>query len=109
MGHAPLPESGFLDDWAARLRQAAERPVVGIMLRGSHARQGATEHSDVDLDVLLSSDEPTVTPSDSGSGAAYAARRAYLAEAAGRLTHVSVAVRDVRSWLRRLGEPADWA
>jgi phosphoribosyl-AMP cyclohydrolase len=109
VGHAPLPESGFLDDWAARLRQAAERPVVGIMLRGSHARQGATEHSDVDLDVLLSSDEPTVTPSDTGGGAAYAARRAYLAEAAGRLTHVSVAVRDVRSWLRRLGEPADWA
>ncbi|MBQ0903314.1 phosphoribosyl-AMP cyclohydrolase [Micromonospora sp. U21] len=96
MGHAPLPDSGFLEDWAARLRQAAERPVVGILLRGSHARQAATTHSDVDLDVLV-------------GGAPYQARRAYLAESAGRLTHVSVAARDVRSWVHRLGEPADWA
>lgn len=96
MGHAPLPNSGFLEDWAARLRQAAERPVVGILLRGSHARRTATAHSDVDLDVLV-------------GGAPYAARRAYLAESAGRLTHVSVAARDVRSWVHRLGEPADWA
>jgi phosphoribosyl-AMP cyclohydrolase len=42
-------------------------------------------------------------------GAPYAARRAYLTEHAGRLTHVSVAARDVRSWLARLSEPADWA
>lgn len=96
MDHAPLPDSGFLEDWAARLRQAAERPVVGILLRGSHARRAATAHSDVDLDVLV-------------GGAPYEARRAYLAESAGRLTHVSVAARDVRSWVHRLGEPADWA
>lgn len=96
MGHAPLPHSGFLEDWAARLRDAAERPVVGILLRGSHARRAATAHSDVDLDVLV-------------GGSPYAARRAYLAETAGRLTHVSVAARDVRSWVHRLGEPADWA
>lgn len=94
--HAPLPYAGFLDDWAARLRKFGERPVVGIMLRGSHARQAATEHSDVDLDVLV-------------GGAPYAARRAYLAPTAGRLTHVSVAARDVRSWVARLGEPPDWA
>lgn len=96
MGHAPLPDSGFLEDWAARLRQAAERPVVGILLRGSHARRAATAHSDVDLDVLV-------------GGAPYAARQAYLAESAGQVTHVSVAARDVRSWVHRLGEPADWA
>ncbi|RZT80038.1 phosphoribosyl-AMP cyclohydrolase [Micromonospora violae] len=96
MGHAPLPDSGFFEDWAARLRQAAERPVVGILLRGSHARRAATAHSDVDLDVLV-------------GGAPYAARRAYLAESAGQVTHVSVAARDVRSWVHRLGEPADWA
>ncbi|GAA2195483.1 hypothetical protein GCM10009848_63510 [Micromonospora lupini] len=96
MGHAPLPHSGFLEDWAARLRDAAERPVVGILLRGSHARRAATAHSDVDLDVLV-------------GGSPYAARRAYLAETAGRVTHVSVAARDVRSWVDRLGEPADWA
>ncbi len=78
------------------MRQAAERPVVGILLRGSHARRAATAHSDVDLDVLV-------------GGAPYAARRAYLAESAGQVTHVSVAARDVRSWVHRLGEPADWA
>jgi phosphoribosyl-AMP cyclohydrolase len=96
VGHAPLPHSGFLEDWAARLREAAERPVVGILLRGSHARRAATAHSDVDVDVLV-------------GGSPYAARRAYLAETAGRVTHVSVAARDVRSWVHRLGEPADWA
>ncbi|RAO02561.1 Phosphoribosyl-AMP cyclohydrolase [Micromonospora noduli] len=96
MGHAPLPDSGFLEDWAARLRQAAERPVVGILLRGSHARRAATAHSDVDLDVLV-------------GGAPYAARRAYLDASAGQVTHVSVAARDIRSWVHRLGEPADWA
>ncbi len=96
VGHAPLPDSGFLEDWAARLRQAAERPVVGILLRGSHARRAATAHSDVDLDVLV-------------GGTPYAVRRAYLTETAGQVTHVSVAARDVRSWVHRLGEPADWA
>ncbi|SCG42195.1 phosphoribosyl-AMP cyclohydrolase [Micromonospora echinaurantiaca] len=96
MDYPPSPDSGFLADWTARLRAAAERPVVGIMLRGSHARRAATAHSDVDVDVLL-------------GGAPYAARRAYLAEHGGRLTHVSVAARDVRSWVTRLGEPADWA
>ncbi len=57
MGPAQLPDTGFLDDWAARLRQTADRPVVGIMLRGSHARRAATEHSDVDVDVLVVADE----------------------------------------------------
>ncbi|SCL15903.1 phosphoribosyl-AMP cyclohydrolase [Micromonospora nigra] len=70
--------------------------MVGILLRGSHARRAATAHSDVDVDVLV-------------GGAPYAARRAYLAEHSGRLTHLSVASRDVRSWIVRLGEPADWA
>ncbi|NGM15281.1 phosphoribosyl-AMP cyclohydrolase [Verrucosispora sp. CWR15] len=96
MDHAPSPDSGFFDDWAARLRASADRPVVGILLRGSHARRAATAHSDVDVDVLL-------------GGAPYAARRAYLAEHSGRLTHVSVAARDIHSWVTRLGEPADWA
>jgi phosphoribosyl-AMP cyclohydrolase len=115
-----LPE--FLDDWAARLRQAADRPVVGIMLRGSHARRAATEHSDVDVDVLLAADderpggagERPAAPATGAAGPArpgtpYAARRAYLAEFDGRLVHVSVASRDVRSWVSRLGQPADWA
>jgi phosphoribosyl-AMP cyclohydrolase len=108
VGHAASREGGFLDDWAARLRQVTDRPVVGILLRGSHARRAATAHSDVDLDVLVS-DESPARPTGSPVNAPYAARRAYLAESEGRLTHVSVAVRDVRSWLARLAEPADWA
>ncbi|QOC91115.1 phosphoribosyl-AMP cyclohydrolase [Micromonospora craniellae] len=96
MDHAPSPDSGFFDGWAARLRATADRPVVGILLRGSHARRAATPYSDVDVDVLV-------------GGAPYAVRRAYLTEHSGRLTHVSVAARDVRSWVTRLGEPADWA
>lgn len=67
MGHAASPDERFLGEWAARLRAGAEQPVVGIMLRGSHARRAATAHSDVDVDVLL-------------DGAPYAARRAFLAE-----------------------------
>ncbi len=97
MDHAPSSDSRFFDDWTARLRASADRPVVGILLRGSHARRAATAHSDVDVDVLV------------GGGAPYAARRAYIAEHSGRLTHVSVAARDIRSWVTRLGEPADWA
>ncbi len=116
VGPAPLPDIGFLDEWAARLRQGADRPVVGIMLRGSHARRAATEHSDVDVDVLVTDEERPGSPAPGASAAPaissrapYAARRAYLVEFEGRLVHVSVATRDVRSWVRRLGQPADWA
>ncbi|SBT65363.1 phosphoribosyl-AMP cyclohydrolase [Micromonospora sediminicola] len=114
MGPASLPESGFLDEWAARLRQAADRPVVGIMLRGSHARRAATEHSDVDVDVLVAADDDRAvrtpgTTAPARPAGPYAARRAYLTEFDGRLVHVSVAARDVRSWVHRLGQPADWA
>ncbi|MEK8109986.1 hypothetical protein NKG94_47810 [Micromonospora sp. M12] len=77
------------------MRQAAERPVVGILLRGSHARRAATAQRR--------------RPRRAGGRRPYAARRAYLAESAGQVTHVSVAARDVRSWVHRLGEPADWA
>ena len=117
MAPAPLPESGFLNEWAARLRRTADRPVVGIVLRGSHARGSATAHSDVDLDVLVTEDDqgvraagrPDSTHRPGPPPVPYAARRAYLAEFHGRLVHVSVATREVRSWVRRLGEPADWA
>ncbi|RQX29641.1 phosphoribosyl-AMP cyclohydrolase, partial [Micromonospora chalcea] len=87
MGPAPLSDTGFLDLWAARLRHAADRPVVGIMLRGSHARRAATEHSDVDVDVLVAADEPRATGGPrqvtSRRGTPYAARRAYLTEFGG--------------------------
>ena len=116
MDHAPLPEAAFLADWTDRLRASAERPVVGILLRGSHARSAATAYSDVDLDVLVTAANQPVPPgpahppppSDSAE-TPYDARRAYLAEVDGRIVHVSVAARDVRTWVDRLGEPADWA
>ncbi|MBE1492307.1 phosphoribosyl-AMP cyclohydrolase [Plantactinospora soyae] len=96
MGHGPLLQLGFLDDWTDRLRRAPGPPVVGVLLRGSHARGAATAYSDVDIDVLV-------------SGGPYVAYPAYLAETGERLTHLSVAVRDVRSWLARLDQPADWS
>ncbi|MBF9133550.1 phosphoribosyl-AMP cyclohydrolase, partial [Plantactinospora sp. S1510] len=96
MGHGPLLQLGFLDDWTDRLRRAPGPPVVGVLLRGSHARGAATTYSDVDIDVLV-------------SGGPYVAYPAYLAETGDRLTHLSVAVRDVRSWLARLDQPADWS
>jgi phosphoribosyl-AMP cyclohydrolase len=96
VGQGALPPSGFLDDWVNRLRGSTGRPVIGILLRGSHARDAATEYSDIDLDVLV-------------SGPSYAAYPAYIADSGDRLTHLSVAVCDVRTWLARLDRPADWA
>lgn len=52
--------------------------------------------SDIDIDVLV-------------DGPPHASRPAYLADTEDRLTHLSVVVRDVASWLARLEEPADWA
>lgn len=87
---------GFLDDWVDRLRTISGPPTVALFLRGSHARGAATEFSDVDLDVLVAGPAPASYP-------------AYLAQTGDRLVHVSVAVRDVDSWLARLDQPAPWA
>lgn len=101
MGHdgavdqGPLLQSGFIDDWATRLR-GTRRAVVGILLRGSHARGAATAFSDVDLDVLV-------------TGPPQVSRRAYLADIGERFAHLSVVTRDVETWLARLHEPVDWA
>jgi Phosphoribosyl-AMP cyclohydrolase len=96
VGHGPSLQRGFLDDWTDRLRRLPGPPVVGILLRGSHARGAATPYSDVDIDVLV-------------SGGPYVAHPAFFAETGDRLTHLSVAVRDVRSWLDRLDQPAEWS
>ncbi|MFC4108128.1 nucleotidyltransferase domain-containing protein [Micromonospora zhanjiangensis] len=87
---------GFLDDWVDRLRTVPGPPAVALLLRGSHARDAATEFSDVDLDLLVADPVPARNP-------------AYLAQTGDRLVHVSVAVRDVESWLARLDQPAPWA
>ncbi len=39
----------------------------------------------------------------------YAANPAYLVDTDHRLTHLSLTVRDVESWLARLDQPADWS
>ncbi|AVT32657.1 phosphoribosyl-AMP cyclohydrolase [Plantactinospora sp. BC1] len=96
MDHGPLRQLGFLDDWTDRLRRLPGPPVVGVLLRGSYARGAATPYSDVDIDVLV-------------SGGPYAAYPAFLVETGDRLTHLSVAVRDVESWLERLDRPAEWS
>lgn len=93
----PVVESGFLGEWVDRLRTAAGPPVVGILLRGSYARQAATAYSDIDLDVIV-------------TGPTYEAYPAYLAETAvGRLAHISIAMADTASWAAHVAAPADWA
>jgi phosphoribosyl-AMP cyclohydrolase len=89
-------DTGFLGDWVDRLRMSTGPPVVGVLLRGSYARDAATPFSDVDLDVLV-------------SGARFESFPAYLAEAGGRLVHLSVAATDTASWYAHVNAPADWA
>jgi len=86
----------FFVEWVQRLRGLAGPEVIGVLLRGSHARGTATAYSDVDFDVLV-------------GGPPYANYPAYLIEMDGRLTHVSVAIRDAASWLDRLERPATWS
>jgi len=86
----------FVATWVERL-QRQEPDAVAILLKGSDARDAAGPHSDVDFDVLTTT----------GPREAYLA---YLVETGeGRLTHVSVAVCDIESWLAQEGEPAEWA
>lgn len=82
--------------WIDRLQH--EIPgAVAVILKGSHARGGAGEFSDIDFDVLIHG-EP---------------REEYLAyfeeDDAGRLRHVSVAVQDVTGWLAGARDPVAWS
>ncbi|GAA4716854.1 nucleotidyltransferase domain-containing protein [Phytohabitans rumicis] len=92
----PVLDTGFLGDWVDRLRTSTGPPVVGVLLRGSYARDEATTYSDVDLDVLVDGPPRQSYP-------------AYLVEAGGRLVHLSVAVSDTTSWYAHVSAPADWA
>lgn len=87
----------IINAWTERLR--FEIPdAVAIVLKGSHARDTAGPHSDVDFDVLVFSAHiahPYLTwIEDDGTG---------------RLVHVSVAVRRLDEWLAEFREPADWS
>jgi hypothetical protein len=91
-----MSEPSEHDAWVTRLR-AAIPDAVAVILKGSHARNAAGPHSDIDFDVLV-----THGPVED-----------YLAffEGTGddRLRHVSVAVQDVAGWLAGSGESVDWA
>lgn len=93
-------EGGILDDtsistWVDRLR--GDIPdTVAVILKGSHARDDADLHSDIDLDVLV--DGP---PRDD--------YLVFFEENDGRLRHVSVAVQDLAGWIAEREEPVSWA
>lgn len=90
-----MVDEGFVSTWVDRLRgEVAE--VAAIILKGSHARDDAEVHSDVDFDVLVDGE-----PRDD--------YLVFLDEIDGRLRHVSVAVQDVDGWIAEREEPVSWA
>lgn len=92
----PIVDEAFIAGWVARLR--ADVPdALAILLKGSYARGDAGPHSDVDFDVLTAGGPREDYP-------------AYLvATGAGRLLHVSIAIRDLAGWLASEAEPQPWA
>jgi phosphoribosyl-AMP cyclohydrolase len=92
---ARMVDDGFIAEWVERLR-AGIPDAVAVLLKGSHARDVAGPHSDVDLDVLVAPG-----PRDD--------YRAWLVERGGRLVHVSVAVQELDGWLGEAAEHVSWA
>jgi hypothetical protein len=88
-------DHAFIARWAKRL-QSTIPEAAAVILKGSYARGDAGPYSDLDFDLLTSSGPREEYP-------------AYLDEFAGRLIHVSVAVRDLTCWLAEEEEPAAWA
>lgn len=90
-----MVDDGFVSTWVDRLR--GEIPeVAAIILKGSHARDDAEVHSDVNFDVLV-------------KGAVRDEYLVFFDEINGRLRHVSVAVQDVGDWIAERDEPVSWA
>lgn len=83
------------DKWIVPILTSMDH-VVGIVLKGSHARGEAHALSDLDFDVLT----------NAGPNEGYLSR--YEPGPAG-LQHISTAVRDVDNWLAGEQEPAPWA
>ncbi|MGH2409197.1 MAG: nucleotidyltransferase domain-containing protein [Chloroflexota bacterium] len=89
-------DEAFLQHWAARAR-TAEPTAVAVLLRGSHARDEAGPHSDLDLTVLTRESPLT-------------RYRAELVEAEdGRLLHLSVGAMSWAEWLAERDVPAAWS
>ncbi len=83
------------DGWVARLR-AMVPDAVAILAAGSHARDEAGPHSDVDIRVLRPAGETTY-------------HALFERASTGRLRHVSVEVTSLGEWAAEADEPADWA
>jgi phosphoribosyl-AMP cyclohydrolase len=88
-------DDAFIARWVERL-QSTIPGAAAVILKGSHARSDAGPYSDLDFDLLTAGEAREEYP-------------AYLDEIAGRLIHVSVAIRDLPGWLAEEAEPAGWA
>lgn len=81
--------------WVSRLRGDIPN-VAAILLKGSHARDTAEPHSDIDFDVLVVR-EP------------YEDYLVYFEELEpGGFRHVSIAVQDLSGWMAETREPVSW-
>lgn len=91
-----MVDQQFISDWSERLRSDIPN-TVAIILKGSHARNTAEPHSDLDFDVIVDQ-EPGMT---------------YLAwfedTGTGKIRHISVAVQKLDDWLENGQEPVSWA
>lgn len=90
-----MSDDDFISTWVDRL-SGEIRDAVAVILKGSHARDDAEVHSDVDFDVLV-------------DGAPRDDYLVFFDEIDGRLRHVSVAVQDIGGWIAEREEPVSWA
>lgn len=85
----------IIAQWADRLRQ--EHPdAVAVVLKGSHARGEATQWSDIDFDVLVSTPGTEIY-------------RTWIEPVNGQLVHISAAVESLAGWLADADEPSEWS
>lgn len=91
----PMTDQIDLDAWVSRFRRDIPN-VAAIILKGSHARDAAEAHSDIDFDVLVDR-EP------------YEDYFAFFEESDhGQLRHISIAVQDLIGWMAGAREPVSW-
>src|SRR5690554_5457605 len=70
--------------------------AVAVVLKGSHARGQASQWSDIDFDVLVST-------------ANVEEYRTWIQPVDGRLVHISAAVESLDAWLADASEPSYWS
>jgi aminoglycoside 4'-adenylyltransferase len=91
-----VTDARLIAHWTDRLREEIPE-TVAVLLKGSHVRGDAGPYSDVDFDVLVSGPATERYPVW------------FDRDAAGRMRHISVGVRDLAGWLTDTGEPEPWA